>query len=270
MSVYNILLGIAGPFLFFNTVSSNQVDYNLYNQLIAGGWNGTSPAIVSLTIGTGVEITASNNSTAAFTTGTFPSGSSIYITNNGYIVGRGGQGVGKGSPTSTSYNLTAPATANGGVALSVSSAVYIDNTNGVVGGGGGAGGVGGGTSADCSCTSCGGVGIVGMTPSGGGAGYGAAGSGGTYWKNNTLYYQYVSSGAGTLTAAGAQGTGGSAGGTAGASGTLGVDGSSGGGSTRCGYTNQSGPGTGGTAGACTSGNANITWVATGNRYGALN
>ena len=199
------------------------------------------------------------------TIGTFPTGSSIYVTNNGYIVGRGGQGIGKGNPNSTSYYLTAPATANGGVALSVTGPVYIDNTNGVVGGGGGAGGVGGSTTADCNCSGCDGVALIGMSVSGGGAGFGAAGSGGTQWRNNTGFTNFAASSAGTLTVARAQGNT-----TAGASGTLGVAGSSGGGAARCGYTNQSGPGTGGAAGACTSGNSNITWVATGNRYGALN
>ena len=264
MSIYNVLMGASGPFLFFRTISTNQVDYNLNTALTAAGWNGLIPVVVNITIASAVQFTASANTIPAFTVGALPTGSSVYITNNGYIVGRGGQGVGKGFPTSTSYNLTAPATANGGLALSVSSAVSIDNTNGTVGGGGGAGGVGGATNADCSCSSCGGVQLAGMSTSGGGAGYGSAGQGYTVWRNNSAYTGTQNSSAGGLLTAGAQG-----GTSAGASGTLGVAGSTGSGSAACGYTDQSGPGTGGAAGACTSGNANITWVNVGIRLGAL-
>jgi hypothetical protein len=279
MSIYNVLLGASGPFLFFPTISTNQVDYNLNAAMVAAGWNGVSPVIASLTISTGVEFTSSANTIPAFTVGALPTGSSIYITNNGYIVGRGGAGVGKGNPNSSSFYLTAPASANGGVALSVSSAVYIDNTNGVVGGGGGGGGVGGNTSSDCSCTGCGGVNIVGIGVSGGGAGYGSAGSGYSAWKNNALFYAPATSSAGTLTAGGNSATANystgfvSPGGTGGTGGTLGVAGNNGTGGTtgRCsGYSNYYLPGTAGAAGDCTLGNSNITWVATGNRYGALN
>jgi hypothetical protein len=253
-----------GSFVFFSTISSNQVDYNLNTAMTAAGWNGTSPVVANVTIGSGVIIYASANTGPAFTVGSVPAGSSVYITNNGYIVGRGGQGVGKGYPTSSSYNLTAPASANGGTALAVSSLVSIDNASGTIGGGGGAGGVGGATNADCSCSSCGGVQLAGMSTSGGGAGYGAAGQGYAVWRNNSAYTGTQNSSAGGLLTAGAQG-----GTSAGASGTLGVAGATGGGSVACGYTSQSGPGTGGAAGACTSGNANITWVNTGIRLGAL-
>lgn len=264
MSIYNVLMGASGPFLFIRTISTNQVDYNLNTALTAAGWNGTSPVVANITIASAVQFTASANTIPAFTVGVLPTGSSIYITNNGYIVGRGGQGIGKGYPSNTSYNLTAPASANGGVALSVSSAVSINNASGTIGGGGGAGGVGGATSADCSCSSCGGVGLAGMSTSGGGAGYGSAGQGYSGWTNNGQYNNTQNSSAGGLLTAGAQG-----GTTAGASGTLGVAGSAGAGSQACGYVNQSGPGTGGAAGACTSGNSNITWVANGIRLGTL-
>ena len=263
MSVYNILLGVGGPFLFIRTISSNQVDYNLNAALTAAGWNGTSPVIANITINAGVQFTASANTIPAFSVGTLPTGSSVYIINNGYIVGRGGQGVGKGYPTSTSYNLTAPATANGGTALSVSSLVSIDNASGTIGGGGGGGGAGGGTSADCSCTSSGGVGLRGLGVGGSGAGFGAGGQGYSGWTNNGQYSGSVSTSAGALTTASAKN------GTGGAGGTLGVAGGTGTGSAQCGYTNQSAPGTGGAAGACTSGNANITWVNIGIRLGAL-
>jgi hypothetical protein len=265
MSIANILLGSGGPFLFFRTITTDQTDYNLYNQMVAAGWNGQTPVLVDLTINAGVVIGASSNTGYAFQVSSIPSNSNISITNNGYIVGKGGTGVGKGYPNQTDYNLTAPSYANGGTALYTNYPISINNASGVVGGGGGGGGAGGATSADCSCSSCGGVELNGMAPGGGGAGYGSAGHGYTNWKNNTGYrLGLVSGNAGSATSAGSgYGTGGTGGG-------LGQAGSTGGGSSRCGYTDQSGPGTGGAAGACTSGNSNITWTSTGTRYGALN
>lgn len=251
--------------MFFSTISSNQVDYNLNSAMAAAGWNGTSPVVANVTIA-GVTIYASANTIPAFTVGTLPTGSSVYITNNGYIVGRGGQGVGKGYPDNSSYNLTAPASANGGTALSVSSLVSINNAGGTIGGGGGGGGAGGSPSADCSCTSCGGVSIVGMGVGGSGAGFGAGGSGYASWQNRYQYFDFISTSAGGLTTASGNNA------TGGTGGTLGVAGGTGGGSAQCvskGYTNQSAPGTGGAAGACTSGNSNITWINTGIRLGAL-
>jgi hypothetical protein len=263
MSIYNVLMGASGPFLFIRTISTNQVDYNLNTALTAAGWNGLTPVVANITIASAVQFTASANTIPAFTVGSLPTGSSVYITNNGYIVGRGGQGVGKGYPTSSSYNLTAPSTANGGLALSVSSAVSIDNTNGTVGGGGGGGGAGGAQSADCSCTGCGGVALASMGVGGSGAGFGAAGSGYQNWQNNSQYNTAISTLAGGLLTASTKNA------TGGVGGTLGVAGGTGTGSSQCGYTNQSAPGTGGAAGACTSGNSNITWVANGIRLGAL-
>ena len=277
MGTANMLLGAAGPFLFFTTVSTNQTDYNLYNAMIAAGWDGQRAVNVNLTIGAGIVFSSSANTIPAFTVGALPANSSVYITNNGFIVGRGGQGVGKGYPTSTDYNLTAPASANGGTAFTTTVAVSIDNLNGTIGGGGGGGGVGGSTAADCSCTGCGGVNLVGMSMGGGGAGFGSAGQGYSWWKNNAGFWSPLTlSDAGTGTAGGdsyyaaySSGTR-TSGGTGGTGGALGQPGGAGTGAARCGYTNQSGPGTGGAAGACTSGNSNITWVNNGIRLGALN
>lgn len=262
-----MLLGAAGPFLFITTVSANQTDYNLYNAMIAAGWDGQRAVNVNLTIDAGVIFSSSANTIAAFTVGALPANSSVYITNNGFIVGRGGQGVGKGLPTSTDFNLTAPASANGGTAFVTTVPVSIDNLNGTIGGGGGGGGAGGNTSSDCSCSSCGGVYIAGIGVGGAGAGFGTAGSGYTGWKNNTSWLDLRSSTAGTSSAAGAAfGNGGTGGGLGQAGGT-----GTGGTTARCsGYANYWTPGTGGAAGACTTGNSNITWVNNGIRLGALN
>jgi hypothetical protein len=254
----------SAPFSFTRTISSDTSNYNLYNDLIANGWNGTSAVNVNVTIASGIVLYASTNTVAAFTVGNLPSGSPITITNSGYIVGRGGEGAGKGYPSQSDYNNTAPSSANGGTALTTTIPISINNL-GTIGGGGGGGGVGGATAADCSCSGCGGVELNGMGPGGGGAGYGSAGQGYTNWRNNTGYrLSLVSANAGSATSAG------SGYGTGGAGGGLGQAGSTGGGSSACGYTAQAGPGTGGAAGACTNGNSNITWINTGTRLGALN
>lgn len=264
MGTANMLLGAAGPFLFFRTITSDQADYNLYNQMIAAGWDGQRPVVANITINNGVVIYSTTTASPAFTIYSIPANSSIYITNNGFIVGRGGQGVGKGYPTNTDYNLTAPASANGGTAFTTIVPVSIDNLNGTIGGGGGGGGAGGAIAADCSCSNCSGVALAGMGVGGGGAGFGSAGAGFQNWQNNTQYKDPISSSAGAATTAGAVN------GAGGAGGSLGQAGSTGGGAARCGYTAQSGPGTGGAAGDCTSGNSNITWVNNGIRLGALN
>jgi hypothetical protein len=265
MGTANMLLGAAGPFLFFRTITSDQVDYNLYNQMIAAGWDGQKTVNVNLTINAGVTIYASANTIPAFTISSIPANSLISITNNGLIVGRGGEGVGKGWPGNGDYNLTAPASANGGTAFSTTAYVSIDNLNGTIGGGGGGGGAGGATSADCRCDSCGGVALAGMGVGAGGAGFGAQGNGYFFWTNRRLYHEQRTSTGGSATAAGSQN------GTGGAGGSLGQPGDTGSGSPRCGYDLQSGPGTGGAGGACTSGNSPyITWVNNGIRLGALN
>ena len=267
MSVYNIMLGAGGPFLFFRTITTNQTDYNLYNAMTAAGWNGQTPVLVDLTINSGVVIGASANTVSAFTVNSLPTGSSVKITNNGYIVGRGGQGLGKSS--SFYYGMSIPSYANGGTALTVSSAINIDNTNGIIGGGGGGGGAGGGNGGgDCSCSHCGGgyanTGIMGA--GGGGAGYGDAGYGATAYWASQQFFNFYSSTAGSAT------SGGSGYIYGGSGGSLGADGATayGVGSCSSGY-NYINLGTdGGTGGACTSGNSNITWLANGQRYGALN
>lgn len=96
-------------------------------------------------------------------------------------------------------------------------------------------------------------GVIGGGGGGGGGGAGGGGSirdGSTWWSGAS-----GSAGATFTTSLSAQGSLG-----AGAGGGLGAWGGSGG------YQG----GSGGPPGACTSGNANITWGATGTRYGALN
>ena len=224
--------GKANVFNFNVTITSNTTDYNIKTAAIAGGWNQTTAMNATITINTGIYVYASTTGTYGMQTGvTFPAGSKLAIINNGFIVGHGGSG-GSGATTG--------AGTGGGPAFLASNAVSITN-NGTIGGGGGGGG--GCSSGFAGATGGGGGGGIVLGP-GGGAGGGGAG------------------GAGTLSAPGAGGTGGA--GPGGAGGGYGAAGGAGG----TNYTNIGGAGGGG--GACTSGNANITWVATGTRSGALN
>ena len=278
MSVYNVMLGYGSfGFNFLKTISTNTADYNLYNDMITNGWNGIKPLNVTVTINSGVAVYSSTKAGYGFNIDNMPIGSRIKIINNGYIVGKGGKGVGRlndpaqGVPADS---LAAAAFATGGVAFRTTFACIIDNTNGVIGGGGGAGGAGGSTGGDCSSSGNCGYGLAGFAISGGAAGYGDAGYGyaavggcGLFGPGgyNGDYYQYSTAGGLTTAGAGSAGTGGSAG----TSGTLGVNGGYGYNGTGCGiwWTAATDPGV---AGACTTGNSNITWLANGNRYGALN
>lgn len=231
--------------MFSFTIGSNQTNADLRTLALGAGWDGATA--LEATIGSGVYISASSTGTPALTiSGSFPSG--VTLVNNGYIIGRGGNG-GNGGYASASGS----GGATGGGALSVSSAVTIQN-NGAIAGGGGGGGGGGGRdhpSFPYLRGGGGGGGRTGLTNSSGGSPNGgtgtvnAAGSGGArqFIQNSAAIYS---------------GSGGGGGGW-GASGSSGSPAGSG-------YPYGGG---GGGAGYAVSGNGNITWTATGTRYGAI-
>lgn len=232
---------------FSFTISSNTTNANLRSLAISAGWSGSGQLFC--TIGSGVYVYSTSTGTPALTiSGSFPNG--VSLTNNGVILGAGGAG-------SQGYN-NRTAGGGGGTALSVSSAVTITNNGTVAGGGGGGGGGGGYLSGGTTWTVPGGGG-------GGGIGNGAAGPG------NSSGVQTANPGtAGTLTSAGTGGINPSQSQVPGGNGgSYGSSGGTGGTPTLSRGTNIAGN-AGGAGGACTSGNANITWAATGTRYGALN
>ena len=246
---------------FLFTISSNySTPQDLRTLALAAGWDGLSKVVA--TIDSGIYISSNSTSTPALTvSGSFPTG--LDLINNGYIIGMGGAG-GAGRSTygdGTAYGGSAGG--NGGVALSISSAVSITN-NGTIGGGGGGGGGGGSgyyylDTVFSGGGGGGGGGRTGITNSSGGAG-GTSGTGSGHGS---------AGGAGTSASAGGGGSGGGtppyAGGVGGAGGTWGSSGSTGGigsGSPNTGFA-------GGAGGAAVSGNSYVTWVATGTRYGAL-
>ena len=143
------------------TITTHQKEMNLRTWAIANGWDGAIGA--EITIANGIYIWSDNNAVAALTTGLFPGG--LTIINNGYIMGRGGNGA-KGSGAAYGNNYV-HATA-GGPALALSQSCTIQN-NGYIagGGGGGAGNVQGGGYAY------------------GGGGGGAGGGQGGGWQQST-------------------------------------------------------------------------------------
>ena len=51
MTIYNVLLGLGSiSFNFNRTITANTADYNLYNDAISNGWDGTTPLSATITI----------------------------------------------------------------------------------------------------------------------------------------------------------------------------------------------------------------------------
>lgn len=109
------------------TITTNQQQMNLATWASANGWNGSSAA--NITINSGVYIWSDNTAVAALTTGSFPGG--LTIINNGFIMGKGGNGGTWGTANGTA----------GGPAISLGTSCTITN-NSYIGGGGGGGGLG--------------------------------------------------------------------------------------------------------------------------------
>lgn len=142
---------------FAATITTHQKELNLATWAAANGWNGSANAVI--TIASGVYIWSDNTAVAALTTGNFPNG--LTIINNGYIMGRGGNG--DGMPNSLTLSHTGAG--SGGPAISLGCATIINNTNSAAYIGGGGGGGGGYF----------GSGAVGYASGGGGAGGGNGG-----------------------------------------------------------------------------------------------
>jgi hypothetical protein len=221
--------------VFALTISSNQTNVNLRTLAVSSGWDQSLKVVA--TINGGVYVSSNSTGTPALTvSGSFPSG--VELTNNGFIVGMGGKGgdggVGNGQAGSA-----------GGLALSVSSAITINNASGTVAGGGGGGGAGGAVDTVCGCTP------INIPGGGGGGGRSSAAANSAGGANG--------GGAGTVSSAGAGGSGGANGG---AGGNWGASGSNGNNGT---YAR----GVGGAGGGAVSGNSNITWTAFGTRTGSI-
>ncbi len=217
--VYAVNTGFNGTAVTGNiTISQNTQNVSVFR--LAG-----SPGVavnVTVTVAPGVLVTATDPQAYAMDFSGFVAGSVITLTNNGYIVGRGGNGgeggaQGKGGSTSTSVTQGARGR-TGGTAINgpgAGSTLNITNSNGFIWGGGGGGG-GGGTSAPGS----------GGDSNGGGGGGGAGGSLGGDGGNSGVANgnnQGTNGGDGTWLTSGANGAGG-----VGAGSTVGQTGGNGG------------------------------------------
>jgi hypothetical protein len=130
-------------FTFNKTISANTENYDLKEDAMASGWDGTSILIANVTISSNVYVWSSNVDVPGFDARGIPSESTISIVNDGYIIGQGGGGAG------TTFGESSPA-GFGGNAMAVSSNVTITNNGYIAGGGGGGGsvtGAGGGGGA---------------------------------------------------------------------------------------------------------------------------
>ena len=234
---------------FTYTMTSSTANGNLRSLVVAAGWGGTSAVVAN--INSGVYAYATNTGTPGLTiNGSWPGG--VTLNNSGNITGMGGDGgrwnVGGGP---------------GGLGLSVSSPVSINNINTISGGGGGGGGgTGRATGSDEAGGGGGGGGRTGLTNSAGGAGEPLS----PYWCCGPVRgWSGSPGGAGTSGGAGGGGPGGVG---VGVTGLPGGPGGGWGASGSAGSGVYGGPG--GAGGAATSGSGPyITWIATGTRNGTI-
>ena len=248
---------------FTFSISSNQTNANLRSLAVSAGWNQSSAVVA--TLNSGVVISSDGTGTPALTiNGSFPGG--VTFTNNGVIVGRGGNG-GNGSPRNNGLFRRAGDGGGGGGALSVSTSVTINNGSGTIAGGGGGGGGGGGWTGDAYGCSKEGCYVYYFDVGGGGGGGGrsslaANASAGAYQDEQGQGFSNATDGtyygAGTGGRTGYVSYGGNGGGW----------GSGGGNGYSAGYSSTQG-GFGGSGGYAVSGNGYITWTATGTRYGSI-
>ncbi len=121
--------GATAAYVLYYNITADMFNFNSSTVLANSSWDGVTPVILIVNIAEGIVVSGNNTSTPAFVVNAIPSGSQVYINNNGYIIGMGGAG----------YNSTKGQ--NGGVAISTNTPLVISNS-GIIGGGGGGGGGG--------------------------------------------------------------------------------------------------------------------------------
>lgn len=248
---------------------------NLRTRAVAAGWDGHGT--VTATVPAGNTLASTSTGTPALTIdGVFLYG--VKLINQGTIVGRGATG-GVGAHTSSTTGVAGPAPTSGGIGLVVSiPLVTVDNTGGTIAAGGGGGGGGGASGYSysynyfagkiCShkpgCTDYFDGSTMG-SGGGGGSGNGPGGSAGSPGYGSTITPGNVGLAGGVLTG----GTGGTAVTSSGPGGDGGAGGAYSTGGNGTNLTGSDGATSGSLAGACISGNSNITWLAFGTRFGSI-
>lgn len=239
------------------TISANTNNYNLFS---AAG-SPTYPAVIVVTINSGIEVGSTSTGSPSFTTGTgWNAATTLKLINNGNIHGQGGNG---GGSQAVQVDVPKPgyAGAAGGDALDLGFALSLDNSSGNIYGGGGGGGGGGAAHLDSS-------GSQELGSSGGGGGGGASdtntsgGSAGGFVTGITDFRSGTNGGAGSSSGGGG-GTGGNwssaVAGNGGSGGGWGSAGSAGG--AGVGGTTSSSGGGAGAAGKAVDKNGNtLTWL----------
>ena len=115
-------------------LSSPVQNLNVYTRLVTDGWDRVTP--ITYVINSGVYVWSDNTALPALDTGgPFPAG--LTLINNGYIIGKGGDG---GTIGTSVFPSPTGRGRNGGNALSVNSSGIGFTNNGYVAGGGGGGG----------------------------------------------------------------------------------------------------------------------------------
>ena len=223
--------GATAAYVLDYNITADRFNFNSSTLLANSSWDGVLPVVLTVNIADGIVVSGNDTSIPAFVVNALPSGSQVFLNNNGFIIGMGGRG-----------GNAHQAGGSGGIALTTLTNIVITNT-GTIGGGGGGGG-GGATSGSYTYAgaSGGGGGQSGRVNSGGGSGSGRgkAGSQGSF----------DSAGAGGSDKAGAGGTWGAGGAAATAHGTAGTWGA------------------GGAGGAAVVGNSLINWVSEGTIMGS--
>lgn len=202
---------------FYGTTAAYVLDYNItadmfnFNSstvLTNSSWDGVTPVVLTVNIADGIVVSGNDTSIPAFVVNALPSGSQVFINNNGFIIGMGGHG-----------GDAQQAGGSGGIALSTLTNIALTNT-GTIGGGGGGGGGGTSEGFGGQFSAGGGGGQSGRLNSGGGNGRGSAGSQGSFYSAGAGGSRQNSRGGngGTWGAGGAGGSGrvGGAGGAGGA------------------------------------------------------
>jgi hypothetical protein len=236
------------------TYSSNTTNASLNITSLSGYAAGTSD--VTITINSGVYVYSTSTGTPGLTLSGGSSGDTVTVVNNGFILGKGGNGHGQTAGNAAQAGLV------GGTALQLGFNTTVNNTNGsaYVAGGGGSGAQLGGTGGGGAGGGNGGFfngkyGLFSTGAAGGGPGAtGANGAGIPFGKG-----AINQGGGGGRILPGSGGAGGAAGGNNGSGG-----GSGGGGASNGGAGGAGGSGTsGGNSGVNAAGGGGGGWGASG-------
>jgi hypothetical protein len=129
--------GVLGAFIFETSITTNITNYNIATAATAAGWDGNSIIYATITVAAGVYVYATTTGTAGLSTGTgYPDNSKIEIINNGFIIGKGGDGY-VVTVSDFATGVGGPRNGNpGGPAMNINYAVTITNNSYIAGGGG--------------------------------------------------------------------------------------------------------------------------------------